>query len=148
MGNCDFERSIECIQSVDLGSGTDITGAVGAQAAAAATVFRFPVSVGGPLSFTAGMAVANPSSSATAHVKVNVINANGSLMGKFQETLEPDNQTIFTLNSKLDFSSFTGAPFTGSVAVCSDQPIGLVTVGFEGGAFFSTSITNNTYTCQ
>lgn len=132
----------------DLGSGDSITGAVGAQAAPGATIFRFPTSVGGPLKFTAGMAIANPSSSNTAHVKVNVINANGSLMGKFQETLEPDNQTIFTLDSKLNFSSFTGTAFTGSVAVCSDQPIGLVTVGFEGGAFFSTSVTNDPYSCQ
>jgi hypothetical protein len=127
----------------DLGSSsTSITGAVGAQSTVAAKTFRFPVSVGGPAKFTAGMAIANPNNS-TADVTVMVLNADGSSMGSFQETLAGDNQTIFTLDSKLNFSSFSSAPFIGSVAVCATQPIGLVTVGFEGGAFFSTSVTND-----
>jgi hypothetical protein len=88
------------------------------------------------------MALANPSSS-TANVTVMVLKANGSAMGQFTETIPANNQTIFTLDSKLSFGSFTSTPFTGSVAVCSSQPIGLVTVGFEGGAFFSTSVTND-----
>jgi hypothetical protein len=123
-------------------SSTSITGAVGAQSTVAATSFRFPVSVGGPGKFTAGMAIANPGNS-TANVTVMVMNSNGSQMGQFVETLPADNQTIFTLDSKLDFSSFNSTAFTGSVAVCSSEPIGLVTVGFEGGAFFSTSVTND-----
>lgn len=39
---------------------TLITGAVGAQSTAAAMTFRFPISVGGPLIYNAGLAVANP----------------------------------------------------------------------------------------
>jgi hypothetical protein len=122
-------------------SGTSITGAVGAQSTPAAKTFRFPVSVGGPTGFTAGVAIANPSSS-TADVTVMVLNADGSTKGSFTKTLPADNQTIFTLNGQ--GISFGSSLFTGSVAICSTEPIGLVTVGFEGaGTFFSTSVTND-----
>jgi hypothetical protein len=124
----------------DFGSSsTSITCAVGAQSTTAAKTFRFPVTVGGPGKFTAGMAIANPNTS-TANVTVKVFKADGTSMGSFSETLPANNQTIFTLDSKLPFGS---SLFTGSVAVCSTEPIGLVTVGFEGGAFFSTSVTND-----
>ena len=122
-------------------SDTSITGAVGAQAAPAAKTFRFPVSVGGPTGFTAGVAIANPSSS-TADVTVMVLNGDGSVKGSFTKTLPANNQTIFTLNGQR--ISFDSSLFTGSVAICSTEPIGLVTVGFEGaGTFFSTSVTND-----
>jgi hypothetical protein len=117
---------------------------VGAQSTPAAMTFRFPVMVGGPGKFTAGMALANPNKSTTT-VTVKVLDSSGNQMSgsPFTETLEADNQTIFTLDSKLNFSSFSSTPFMGSVAICATQPIGLVTVGFEGGAFFSTSVTND-----
>lgn len=116
-----------------------ISGAVGAQSTAPATSFQFPISINGPQGFNAGMAIANPSSK-TATVTVTVFNGSGSKEGSFQETLPANNQTIFTLTQKMSFGS---SLFTGSVAVCSTEPIGLVTVGFEGGqAFFTTSVTN------
>ncbi len=125
----------------DGSSSTSITGAVGAQSTPAAKTFRFPVAVGGPAGFTAGMAIANPSNS-TADVTVMVLNADGSVKGSFMKTLPPNNQEIFTLNGQ--GISFGSSLFTGSVAVCSTEPIGLVTVGFEGaGTFFSTSVTND-----
>jgi hypothetical protein len=118
-----------------------IIGAVGAQSTPAAKTFRFPVLVGGPTGFTAGMAIANPSSS-TANVTVMVLNTNGSVKGSFTKTLPANNQEIFTLNGQ--GISFGSSLFTGSVAVCSNEPIGLVTVGFEGAAtFFSTAVTND-----
>ncbi len=124
----------------DLGSSaSSISGAVGAQSDVPAKTFRFPVTVGGTGKFTAGMALANPNSSTTT-VTVKVLNADGSSKGTFTETLPANNQLIFTLDQKLSFGSTL---FTGSVAVCATQPIGLVTVGFEGGAFFSTSVTND-----
>ncbi len=121
-----------------------IIGAVGAQSTPAAKTFRFPVLVGGPTGFTAGMALANPNNSTTT-VTVMVMDEGGKqIIGSpFTETLAAENQTIFTLNSitKLSFGS---SLFTGSVAVCASEPIGLVTVGFEGAAtFFSTAVTND-----
>jgi len=119
-----------------------ITGAVGAQSTPPAKSFRFPVSVGGTVGFDAGMALANPNSK-TANVTVKVLKSDGSPFGSFNETLQANNQTILTLKGQSSLSFGSGL-FTGSVAVCSDQPIGLVTVGFEGGqAFFSTSVTND-----
>ena len=121
-------------------SGAVITGAVGAQSTAAARSFRFPVSVNGPLGYNAGMAIANPNSSA-ATVTMRVLNTDGSVKGSFQETLQANHQTLFVLTQKM---SFDAALFSGSVAVCATQPVGLVTVGFEGGqAFFTTSVTND-----
>ena len=117
-----------------------ITGAVGAPSTAAARSFRFPVSVNGPLGYNAGMAIANPNSSA-ATVTVKVLNTDGSVKGSFQEILQANHQTLFVLTQKMTFDA---ALFSGSVAVCGTQPVGLVTVGFEGGqAFFTTSVTND-----
>lgn len=116
-----------------------ISGAVGAQSTTAQKVYQFPVLVNGEQGYNAGMAIANPNSSNT-NVTVTVYDSNGNKQGSFQETLQANNQTIFTLTQKMSFSS---SLFTGSVAVCATQPIGLVTVGFEGGqAFFTTSVTN------
>lgn len=126
-------------------SSSAITGVVGLPATVAAKSFRFPVTVGGPANYNARLAVANPSES-TATVTVNVLNANGSSLGKFQETLAANHQTIFTLDSSatnLNFSSFGTTPFVGSVAVCSSEPIGLVAIGLEGSEFYSTSVTND-----
>jgi hypothetical protein len=121
-------------------SDTVISGAVGAQSTAAARSFRFPVSVNGPLGYNAGMAIANPNGSA-ATVTVKVLNADGSVKGSFQETLQANHQTLLVLTQKLTFDA---ALFSGSVAVCATEPVGLVTVGFEGGqAFFTTSVTND-----
>jgi hypothetical protein len=118
-----------------------ISGAVGAQSTPAAKSFRFPVSVGGPLGYEAGFAVANPNSTQTT-VTVKVWNSDGSLKGSFQETLPANGQNSFTLTSKLSFD--TSQLFNGSAAICAPQPVGLVTVGFEGGgAFFSTAVTND-----
>ncbi len=118
-----------------------ISGAVGAQSTTAQKVFQFPVLINGEQGYNAGMAIANPNSSTT-DVTITVYNSSGSKQGSFQETLQANNQTIFTLTQKMNFSS---SLFTGSVAVCATQPIGLVTVGFEGGqAFFTTSVTNPT----
>jgi hypothetical protein len=125
----------------DFGSSaTAISGAVGAQATLPAKTFRFPVSIGGSLGYNAGFAVANPHGSQT-KVTVKVLNPDGSLKGSFDETLPANGQTIFTLTSKLGFD--TSTLFNGSAAVCATQAVGLVTVGFEGGAFFSTSVTND-----
>ena len=116
-----------------------ISGAVGAQSTPSSKSFQFPVTVNGVQGFNAGMAIANPNGSNT-NVTVTVFDDNGNKTGSFQETLQPNNQAIFTLTQKMNFSS---SLFTGSVAVCASQPIGLVTVGFEGGqAFFTTSVSN------
>jgi hypothetical protein len=125
----------------DFGTSSSvIAGAVGAQSTPPAKTFRFPVSVGGPLNFNFGLAIANPNSTPTA-VMVKVLNTDGTFKGTFQENLAPNAQTLFTLPSKISFDSST--LFNGAVAVCASQPVGLVTVGFEGGAFFSASVTND-----
>ena len=132
----------------DFGTATSINGAVGAQSTAPAKSFRFPVSVGGPLGYNAGMAIANSSGTATT-VQVNVLNADGTVKGSFQETLQQGNQQeIFVLTAKgIAFNLAT--VFDGTVVVCATQPIGLTTVGFEGGqAYFTTSVTNEACTGQ
>jgi len=118
-----------------------ITGSVGAQSTASSKSFRFPVRVGGPLSYNAGMALANPNVSQTT-ITVKVFNADGSLNGSFPETLAANAQTIFLLNQKMSFPS---ALFTGSVAVCASQPVGLVAIGAEGGStgLFTISVTTD-----
>jgi hypothetical protein len=122
-----------------------ISGAVGAQSTVAAKSFRLPIlernaGPGNPADYEVGLAIANPNSSTTT-VTVKVLNPDGSLKGSFQEVLPAKNQTVFTLSSKMNFDS---SLFTGSMAVCATEPIGLVTIGFEGGqAFFSTSVTND-----
>ena len=123
----------------------NISGAVGAQSTVAQKTFRLPIlerneGAGNPNNYEVGLAVANPNNSNTT-VTVKVLNPDGSLKGSFQEILPAMNQSIFTLSSKLNFDS---SLFTGSMAVCATQPIGLVTIGFEGGqAFFTTSVTND-----
>ncbi len=107
-----------------------ITGAVGAQSIAPSKSFRFPVSVGGPLSYNSGMALSNPNGSQTI-VTVNVLNADGTVKGSFPETLPANGQTIFLLDQKMSFGSTL---FNGSVAVCAPQPVGLVAIGVEGGS--------------
>jgi len=122
-----------------------ISGAVGAQSTPANKSFRLPIlernaGPGNPANYEVGLAIANPNSSTTT-VTVKVLNSNGSVRGSFQEVLPAKNQTIFTLSSKMTFDS---SLFAGSMAVCATEPIGLVTIGFEGGqAFFTTSVTND-----
>jgi len=122
-----------------------ISGAVGAQSTVAAKTFRLPIlernaGPGNPADYEVGLAIANPNNSTTT-VTVKVLNPDGSVKGSFQEVLPAKNQTIFTLSSKMNFDS---SLFTGSMAVCATEPIGLVTIGFEGGqAFFTTSVTND-----
>ena len=118
-----------------------ITGAVGAGSTAPSKSFRFPVSVGGPLNYNAGMAVSNPNGSQTV-VTVKVLNADGSVKGTFPETLPANGQTIFLLNSKMNFGS---SLFNGSVAVCAPQPVGLVALGVEGGStgLFTIAVTTD-----
>jgi len=118
-----------------------ITGSVGAQSTASSKSFRFPIRVGGPLSYNAGMALANPNVSQTT-ITVKVFNADGSLNGSFPEILAANAQTIFLLNQKM---SFTSALFTGSVAVCASQPVGLVAIGAEGGStgLFTIAVTTD-----
>jgi|SRR5579871_155510 len=119
-----------------------ITGAVGMQLQAPSKTFRFPVIVSGPNSGDAQLAIANPNSSAT-NVTVKLLNSNGSVAGSFQETLAANNQSFFNLSSKLKFSS---SLFTGAVAVCATQPVGLVVVGVEGvgtQAFYGTPVSTD-----
>lgn len=122
-----------------------ISGAVGAQSTVAAKSFRLPIlerneGAGNPNNYEVGLAIANPNNSNTT-VTVKVLNADGTTKGSFQEILSANNQTIFTLSQKMNFDS---SLFNGSMAVCASQPIGLVTIGFEGGqAFFTTSVTND-----
>ena len=122
-----------------------ITGAVGAPSTAPSKSFRFPVSVGGPLSYNAGMALSNPNGSQTV-VTVKVLNSDGSELGSFTETLPKNGQTLFLLspNSALNFNASTTA-FNGSVAVCAPQPVGLVALGVEGGptGLFTISVTTD-----
>lgn len=146
--SCNTTAPVNVFSLFDFGTSTVIGGAVGAQATAPAKSFRFPVSVGGPLGYNAGMALANSSGTPTT-VQVNVLNADGTLKGSFQETLQQGNQqTIFVLTAKgITFNLST--VFDGTVVVCATQPIGLTTVGFEGGqAYFTTSLTNEACTGQ
>lgn len=117
-------------------------GAVGAQFLAPSKTFRFPVSVNGPNSFNAQMAIANPNGSATT-VTVKVLSSTGSVSNTFEETLAANNQTLFNLTDKVKFSS---SLFSGAVAVCATQPVGLVVVGVEGvgqQAMFNTVVTTD-----
>jgi serine/threonine protein kinase len=116
-----------------------ITGSVGAQSTASSKSFRFPIRIGGPLSYNAGMALANPNGSQTT-ITVKVFNADGSLNGSFPETLAANAQAIFLLNQ-----SFTSALFTGTVAVCASQPVGLVAIGAESGStgLFTIDVTTD-----
>lgn len=118
-----------------------IIGAVGAASTAPSKSFRFPVSIAGPLNYNAGMAISNPNGSQTV-VTVKVLNADGSVKGTFPETLAANGQTIFLLNSKINFGS---ALFNGSVAVCAPQPVGLVALGVEyaSSGLFTIAVTTS-----
>ncbi len=119
------------------------TFAVGAPSTVAAKTFRFPVSANGPLKYNAGLAVANPNNGVTT-VTVKLLNGNGTVKGSVVKTLQAFAQTIFLLNQSDIFGSQLGsAAFDGSVAICADKPVGLVALGAEKGALFSTAITND-----
>jgi len=123
---------------------TRINGAVGAQSVVAAKTFRFPVSLYGPLGYNEGIAIANPNKSNT-NVTLKLLLADGTVRDSIQKSLPPSGQTSFVLTDgaifahDLDSSKF----FNGSVAICASQPIGLVAIGIEGGAFFTTAVTND-----
>jgi hypothetical protein len=119
-----------------------ITGAVGAQSTAPSKSFRFPVSVGGPLNYDAGMAISNPNGSSTT-AEVKVYDSSGNLIGSFAEPLSANAQTIFLLNTK--GVNFGSGLFNGSVAVCAPQPVGLVALGVEGGStgLFTIAVTTD-----
>ena len=116
--------------------------AVGGPSTAAAKTFRFPVSVGGPLTYNAGIAVANPNASATT-VTVKLLNADGSTKGSIQKNLPANGQTAFVVTEPGDFSLDLSQLFNGSIAVCASQPVGLLAIGGESGVLFSTAVTND-----
>lgn len=123
---------------------TAINGAVGSQSVVATKTFRFPVSINGPLGYHEGIAIANPNNSNT-NVTFKLLLADGTIKDTIQKTLPPHGQTSFVLTDSAvfghDLSSST--LFNGSVAVCAAQPVGLVAIGVEGGAFFTTAVTND-----
>ena len=123
---------------------TLVTGAVGAQSVATATSFRFPIAVNGPLHFNAGLAVSNPNASAVPFT-VFLLNADGTTKDSIQKTLPANGQTSFVVSDPTVFGNNIdpSALFTGSIAVCSTQPLGLVTIGIEGGALYTISVTND-----
>jgi hypothetical protein len=122
-----------------------ITWAVGAQSTAPSKSFRFPVSIGGPVNYDAGMALSNPNGTPTV-VTVKVMKSDGTQLGSFTENLGKNAQTVFLLSSQagLNFGSTPQTPFNGSVAVCAPQAVGLVALGAEGsGGLFSISVTTD-----
>jgi len=122
-----------------------ITWAVGAQSTAPSKSFRFPVSIGGPTNYNAGMALSNPNGTPTV-VTVMVMNSDGTQLGSFTQSLEKNAQTVFLLSphAGLNFDSTAQTPFNGSVAVCAPQAVGLVALGAEGsGGLFSISVTTD-----
>jgi hypothetical protein len=126
----------------DLGTSTKISTAVGAQSTATAKSFRFPISMKGPLNYNAGLAVANPNGQ-TAVLTIKLLNPNGTVKDSIQNMLPAKGQTLLVV-SQAFASDFSGTTlFNGSLAVCSDQPVGLLALGVESGIFFSTSSTND-----
>jgi len=124
---------------------TLVTGAVGAQSVATATSFRFPIAVNGPLHFNAGLAVSNPNAS-TVNYTVHLLNADGTTRDTAQKSLPAKGQTSFVVSDTTVFPNANFDPntqFTGSIAVCATQPMGLVTIGIEGGALYTISVTND-----
>jgi hypothetical protein len=122
-----------------------INWAVGAQSTAPSKSFRFPVSIGGPVNYNAGMALSNPNGTPTV-VTVKVLKSDGTQLGSFTESLGKNAQTVFLLSPHpgLDFGSTPQTPFNGSVAVCAPQAVGLVALGAEGsGGLFSISVTTD-----
>ncbi|HKW98012.1 MAG TPA: hypothetical protein VJN43_09765 [Bryobacteraceae bacterium] len=129
----------------DIGpSVNSINAAVGAQSTPAAKTFRFPISVYGPTNYTAGLAVANPNKSGT-NVTVKLLDATGAVKATIQKNLPADGQTIFLVTDKTAFFNEIDPSklFNGSLAICASQPVGLVAIGAEGGALFTTSVTND-----
>ena len=63
-----------------------INWAVGAQSTAPSKSFRFPVSIGGPVNYNAGMALSNPNGTPTV-VTVKVMKSDGTQLGSFTESL-------------------------------------------------------------
>jgi hypothetical protein len=123
---------------------TVINGAVGAQSVDATKTFRFPVSVNGPLGYNEGVAIANPNNSNT-NVTIKLLLADGTIKNTIQKNLPPNGQTSFVLTDNAVFGHDLDSStlFNGSVAVCAAQPVGLVAIGIEGGAFFTTAVTND-----
>lgn len=121
-----------------------INGAVGSQSVVATKTFRFPVSLNGPLAYNEGIAMANPNNSNT-NVTIKLLLADGTIKDTIQKNLPPNGQTSFVLTDSAVFGHdlSSSALFNGSVAVCATQPVGLVPIGFEGGAFFTTAVTND-----
>jgi hypothetical protein len=129
----------------DLGpSANVINAAVGAQSTPAAKTFRFPISVYGPTNYTAGLAVANPNKSGTT-VTVKLLDATGAIKATIQKNLPANGQTIFLVTDKTAFFNEIDPSqlYNGSLAICATQPVGLVAIGAEGGALFTTSVTND-----
>lgn len=124
---------------------TLINGSVGAQSLAAATTFRLPISVYGPLQFNAGVAIANPNSVAS-NVVVILLNPDGTKKKTLNTmTLAAMGQTSFVVTQPNIFGNDIdpSTVFNGSLAVCSSQPVGLVGIGIEGGALFTIPATND-----
>ena len=122
-----------------------INWAVGAQSTAPSKSFRFPVSIGGPVNYNAGMALSNPNGTPTV-ITVKVLKSDGTQLGSFTESLGKNAQTVFLLSphAGLNFGSTPQTPFNGSVAVCAAQAVGLVALGAEGnGGLFSVSVTTD-----
>jgi hypothetical protein len=72
------------------------------------------------------------------------LDGGGSVKGSIVKTLPAFGQTIFLLNQSDIFGNQLGsAAFDGSVAICADKPVGLVALGAEKGALFSTAVTND-----
>jgi hypothetical protein len=88
------------------------------------------------------IAIANPNSS-MANVTVKLLNSSGSVMGTFTEPLQASNQALFKLTDKMHFSS---SLFSGAVAVCSTEPVGIAVFGIEGvgtQAMYNTAVTTD-----
>jgi len=91
------------------------------------------------------ISVRNRSAGAAAFT-VHLINADGTTRDTAQKTLPAKEQTSFVVTDPTVFpnANFDAATlFTGSIAVCSTQPLGLVTIGIEGGALYTISVTND-----
>ena len=119
-----------------------VSSAVGGQTLAPSKSFRFPVLVNGPVNFDTQLAIANPNTT-TATITVKLLSSSGSVMGSFQESLLANNQALFKLTDKMHFGS---SLFTGAVAVCSSEPVGLAAFGIEGvgtQAMYNTAVTTD-----
>jgi len=125
---------------------TLITGAVAAQSAAAAPSFRFPISVGGPLFYNAGLAIANSNPTAV-NFNVLLLNADGTISNSLAMSLQANSQTSFVVSDPLIFGDNIdlSSPFVfnGSIVVCASQAVGLVPIGIEGGALYTIPVTND-----